>query len=236
MVDLFRWHGSEEVEHRNVAHDVAVYFHDSYVDRIRAMMMAVVAIFVLFQRASWYLVKTDPTTDMVGGSSIGCGCATRSSDFCPNTAGCSAPTPRCTSGPDTHRRRWVRRRKRSPTSPVPPRPARRTFDGTARPFPPGAAQRLRPGAPRSCRWALADAAIAGLLAISGAIRKIKPPAETGPHHRVDGGRPAGGGARPGCGRADAGRRRRQSPAALASRCTPRHPSAERPAPPVLAVR
>jgi uncharacterized protein len=30
MVDLFRWHGSEEVEHRMVAHDVAVYFHDSY--------------------------------------------------------------------------------------------------------------------------------------------------------------------------------------------------------------
>ena len=42
MVDLFRWHGSEEVEHRIVAHDVAVYFHDSYVDRIRAMTMAVV--------------------------------------------------------------------------------------------------------------------------------------------------------------------------------------------------
>src|SRR3954462_10224679 len=54
MVDLFRWHGSEEVEHRTVAHDVAVYFHDSYVDRIRAMMMAVVAIFVFFQRISWF--------------------------------------------------------------------------------------------------------------------------------------------------------------------------------------
>jgi Predicted metal-dependent hydrolase len=33
MVDLFRWHGSEEVEHRNVAHDMAVYFHDSYDER-----------------------------------------------------------------------------------------------------------------------------------------------------------------------------------------------------------
>jgi predicted metal-dependent hydrolase len=60
MVDLFRWHGSEEVEHRNVAHDVAVYFHDSYIDRIRAMMMAVVLIFVFFQRGAWYLVKKDP--------------------------------------------------------------------------------------------------------------------------------------------------------------------------------
>jgi len=41
IVDLFRWHGSEEVEHRNVAHDVAVYFHNSYPDRIRSMLMAV---------------------------------------------------------------------------------------------------------------------------------------------------------------------------------------------------
>jgi predicted metal-dependent hydrolase len=64
MVDLFRWHGSEEVEHRMVAHDVAVYFHDSYVDRIRAMTMSVVMILVFFQRAAWYLVKTDPTTDI----------------------------------------------------------------------------------------------------------------------------------------------------------------------------
>jgi hypothetical protein len=64
MVDLFRWHGSEEVEHRMVAHDIAVYFHDSYVDRIRAMTMAVVMIFVFFQRVAWYLVKTDPNTDI----------------------------------------------------------------------------------------------------------------------------------------------------------------------------
>lgn len=64
MVDLFRWHGSEEVEHRSVAHDVAVYFHDSYFDRIRAMSMAVVAIFVFFQRTAWFLVKSDPNTDI----------------------------------------------------------------------------------------------------------------------------------------------------------------------------
>jgi uncharacterized protein len=64
IVDLFRWHGSEEVEHRNVAHDVAVYFHNSYPDRIRSMLMAVTMVFVLFQRGTWYLMKVDPDVDI----------------------------------------------------------------------------------------------------------------------------------------------------------------------------
>jgi uncharacterized protein len=64
MVDRIRWHAGEEVEHRMVAHDVAVYFHDSYVDRIRAMTMAVVMIVVFFQRAAWYPVKADPNADI----------------------------------------------------------------------------------------------------------------------------------------------------------------------------
>ena len=61
LVDVFRWHGSEEVEHRNVAHDIAVYFHDSYLDRIRSMALAVVLIAGFFNRGSWYLCRTDPT-------------------------------------------------------------------------------------------------------------------------------------------------------------------------------
>ncbi|MBX7455219.1 metal-dependent hydrolase [Mycolicibacterium sp. 3033] len=60
LTDLFRWHGSEEVEHRSVAHDVATYFHDSYLSRIRAMTVAASMLFVFFQRTAWYLVKTDP--------------------------------------------------------------------------------------------------------------------------------------------------------------------------------
>jgi uncharacterized protein len=60
LVDLFRWHGSEEVEHRMVAHDVAEYFHNSYLDRIRAMSLAVAMMFMFFQRGTWYLVKNDP--------------------------------------------------------------------------------------------------------------------------------------------------------------------------------
>ena len=64
MADVFRWHGSEEVEHRSVAHDVAVYFHDSYVDRIGAMVMAMIGIYAFFQRGAWFLMEADPTVDI----------------------------------------------------------------------------------------------------------------------------------------------------------------------------
>jgi predicted metal-dependent hydrolase len=64
LVDLFRWHASEEVEHRSVAHDVAAYFHDSYGDRIRAMMVAAPGLFALLERIAWYLCKMDPSLDM----------------------------------------------------------------------------------------------------------------------------------------------------------------------------
>ncbi|MGY4709247.1 metal-dependent hydrolase [Mycolicibacterium sp. CBM1] len=60
MVDVFRWHGSEEVEHRSVAHDVAAYFHDSYLSRIRAMTLAVTLMAGFFLRGSWYLCRKDP--------------------------------------------------------------------------------------------------------------------------------------------------------------------------------
>jgi hypothetical protein len=60
MVDLFRWHGAEEVEHRTVAHEVAVYFHDSYPRRMLAMLMASSMLFLFVQRGGWYLVKHDP--------------------------------------------------------------------------------------------------------------------------------------------------------------------------------
>ena len=63
FVDVFRWHGAEEVEHRNVAHDVATYFSDSYLDRVSAMLIASTALIVAFQRFVWHLVKTDPEVD-----------------------------------------------------------------------------------------------------------------------------------------------------------------------------
>src|SRR5262249_11460872 len=63
-VDWCRSHGSAEVEHRSVAHDVAVYVHNSFPDRIRAMTLAATAIFVFFQRGAWYMLKSNPANDI----------------------------------------------------------------------------------------------------------------------------------------------------------------------------
>ena len=100
MVDLFRWHGSEEVEHRSVAHDVAVYFHDSYPDRIRAMTMSADGD---LRRSSSAVRGTCsnpiPPATSDGGRCSACGCATPSSGCCPSSGFSSARKPSRTSGP-----------------------------------------------------------------------------------------------------------------------------------------
>lgn len=61
MLDLFRWHGAEEVEHRMVAHDVAEYFEIGYVRR-GALMLIVFPIFIaLLLRGTKFLVHADPS-------------------------------------------------------------------------------------------------------------------------------------------------------------------------------
>ncbi|MBL1074523.1 metal-dependent hydrolase [Nocardia sp. 2] len=61
MLDLFRWHGAEEVEHRMVAHDVAEYFGVGYVRR-GALMLLVFPIFItLLLRGTKWLVHQDPS-------------------------------------------------------------------------------------------------------------------------------------------------------------------------------
>jgi len=64
--DLFRWHGAEEVEHRHVAHDVAVYFGAGYVRRA-AIMTIVFPIFItLVVRGTKFMVHQDPSLPDLG--------------------------------------------------------------------------------------------------------------------------------------------------------------------------
>ncbi|MDL9938745.1 metal-dependent hydrolase [Gordonia sp. ABSL1-1] len=61
MTDLFTWHGAEEVEHRAVAHDVAVYFGDGYLRRARAMLVALPTLLILINRGFRFIMRADPT-------------------------------------------------------------------------------------------------------------------------------------------------------------------------------
>lgn len=66
MTDLFRWHGAEEVEHRNVAHDVAMYFGVGYFRRNFAMAVAFAAFWVLMIRGTEFIVRQDRTMPNLG--------------------------------------------------------------------------------------------------------------------------------------------------------------------------
>jgi predicted metal-dependent hydrolase len=60
MLDLLRWHGAEEVEHRAVAFDVLNYFDQSYVRRARSYAVAMPALVWLWIRGVRFLMRNDP--------------------------------------------------------------------------------------------------------------------------------------------------------------------------------
>ncbi|MFC8530754.1 metal-dependent hydrolase [Nocardia sp. NPDC057227] len=60
MADLYRWHGAEEVEHRHVAHDVAVYFGAGYLRRSAVMSLTFPVFLLLLLRGTRFLVRQDP--------------------------------------------------------------------------------------------------------------------------------------------------------------------------------
>ncbi|MDQ4109509.1 MAG: metal-dependent hydrolase, partial [Actinomycetota bacterium] len=61
MLDLLRWHGAEEVEHRNVAYDVFQHVDGRYLRRVRSYLLGGTALLVLWWRGAGYLMDNDPT-------------------------------------------------------------------------------------------------------------------------------------------------------------------------------
>ncbi|MBF6299487.1 metal-dependent hydrolase [Nocardia amamiensis] len=66
MADLFRWHGAEEVEHRHVAHDVAVYFGAGYLRRAGLMTLVFPIFLTLVLRGTKFLIHQDPELPDLG--------------------------------------------------------------------------------------------------------------------------------------------------------------------------
>ena len=60
MVDLLRWHGAEEVEHRSVAYDLLRHLDPGYVRRIRTMAIVGPVLFHLWVRGARFLMSADP--------------------------------------------------------------------------------------------------------------------------------------------------------------------------------
>lgn len=65
-LDLFRWHGAEEVEHRFVAHDVAEYFGVGFVRRSSMMIAAFGGLVILVFRGAKYLIHQDDSMPNYG--------------------------------------------------------------------------------------------------------------------------------------------------------------------------
>ncbi|WP_333619567.1 metal-dependent hydrolase [Dietzia sp.] len=60
MMDLLKWHGAEEVEHRNVVFDAFQYVDGSYARRVRTSFAASAILAVLFFSTARKLYKSDP--------------------------------------------------------------------------------------------------------------------------------------------------------------------------------
>lgn len=63
MLDLLRWHGAEEVEHRAVAYDLFDHVDGRFANRVAAMAVALPFLVWLWARGVRYLMAKDPRTN-----------------------------------------------------------------------------------------------------------------------------------------------------------------------------
>lgn len=60
VLDLFRWHLAEEVEHRHVAFDLFTHLDGSYVRRVRTWVIASIGLMILWVKGTAFLMSVDP--------------------------------------------------------------------------------------------------------------------------------------------------------------------------------
>ena len=63
MLDLLRWHGAEEVEHRSLVYDVYQHVSGNYVIRAFSMLMTTPLFVGWWIAGARYLMAADPTID-----------------------------------------------------------------------------------------------------------------------------------------------------------------------------